>query len=175
MFKKLFGGWVRKTDGVTAIEFSLLFIPYLLLSLAIIELSLMFVSASLLEGATGSAARLIRTGQLQQSGGDQVQMFRDALCDYTSVLISCDDLRVEVQELASFGDAEALAPQYDEDGNLVEAFSPGGSDSSVLIRVAFRYQMMVPLVGPLLTGPGGSMLFMSTIVLRTEPYEFGGS
>ncbi len=176
MLGNLFKNWRRKKDGTTAIEFSLMFIPYLILSLGIIELSVMYSAASLLEGATGSAARLIRTGQIQKSGADPEVMFRDALCSYATVLINCGDAVVEVQQLASFADFAAAGPQYDADGNVVSAgVDPGGSNDRVLIRVSYRYNMMTPFVGPLLSGPGGSTLFISTIVLQTEPYEFEGN
>lgn len=173
---KFLKGWGKKTDGTTAIEFSLLVIPYLILSLGIIELAVMYTAASLLEGATGSAARLIRTGQVQQAAGDPEQMFRDAICDYATVLISCEDVEVEVIQMDSFADFDSYAPSYDEDGNMNSSgFSPGGSNDRVLIRTAYRYDMMTPFVGPLLAGADGSILFMSTIVLQTEPYEFEGN
>lgn len=167
--------WRRDENGTTAIEFSLLIVPYLMLTLGIIELSVMYASASLLEGATGSAARLIRTGQLQQSGGDPETVFRDALCDYATVLIRCADMQIEVTPLSSFEDVGDMQAQFDEDGNLITSgVDAGGSDDRVLIRVAYRYQMMTPFVGRLLAGPNNERLFMSTVVLQTEPYEFQG-
>ncbi len=170
---KPFAGWAKKDDGTTAIEFALMALPYVFLTIGIIELSIMYAAASLLEGATGSASRMIRTGEIQQSGRNPEEMFREALCDYATVLIRCDDIVVESIPLTSFGDYDTYAPQYDEDGNLVsQGFAVGGSDDRVLIRVAYRYSMMVPFVGMLLTGPTNSRLFMSTVVLQTEPYEF---
>jgi Flp pilus assembly protein TadG len=165
--------WVKKEDGTTAIEFSMLLMPYLLICFGIIELSLMFTSASILEGATHSAARMIRTGQLQQSGGDPETMFRQGLCDAAVILIQCNDMVIEVQPLDSYADYSG--PTYDADGNMVSGgFDAGGSNDKVLIRVAYRYSMVTPIVGDLLNGADGSTLFMSTIVLQSEPYEFLG-
>lgn len=147
-----------------------------MLSLGIIELSVMYAAASLLEGATNSAARLIRTGQVQQASMDPESMFRDAICDYATVLISCNDVVVEVVPLNNFTDYATIAPEYDDDGNLVsQGFDAGGSNDKILIRVAYRYTMMTPFIGQLIAGPTGSRLFMSTIVLQTEPYEFLGN
>ncbi len=166
--------WCKKEDGTTAIEFSMLLMPYLMISLGIIEMSLMFTSASLVEGATSSAARLIRTGQLQQSAGDPETLFRDALCEYATVLVSCDDMVIEVQTLGSYGDYTQAA--FNGDGDMIsQGFDAGESNDRVVVRVAYRYSMMTPLVGNLLNGPDGSTLFMSTIVLQTEPYEFQGA
>ena len=171
--KRFFSNWLKKKEGTTAIEFALMAIPYVFLTVGIMELSIMYAAASLLEGATGSAARLIRTGQIQQAeGADPEQMFRDAICNYATVLIRCNDVVIEVQQMASFTDYETLAPQYDADGNLVsQGFSAGGSGDRVLIRVAYTYTMMTPFIGPLLAGSDNSQFFMSTIVLQTEPYE----
>lgn len=174
MLRKLFSGWLGRNEGTTAIEFSFLMIPYMFLTLAIIEISMMYAAAALLEGATGSAARLVRTGQLQQ-GADPEEIFRQAVCNYATVLINCDEVIIEVRQMESFADYEDMDPQYDEDGNLIPGeFDAGGSSDRVLIRSAYRYSMLTPMIGDLLAGPGGTRLFVSTIVLQTEPYEFEG-
>lgn len=177
MLHKFASIWAENKEGTTAIEFSLLAMPYLLLTVSIMELSMMYAAASLLEGATGSAARLIRTGQLQQAeGADPEQMFRDAICDYATVLVKCEDVIVEVHPMNSFSDYEEMEPQYDENGNLIPGgFNAGASSDRVLIRAAYRYNMMTPFIGPLLAGPDNSRLFVSTIVLQVEPYEFEGA
>ena len=174
MLCKILNRWIKRKDGTTAIEFSLLAIPYVMLTIGIIELSIMYTAGSLLEGATSSAARLVRTGQIQQSGVAQPEeAFRDAMCSYATVLIRCEDIVIEALPLNSFADAEAMQPQYDAEGNMIsQGFSIGGSNDRVLIRVSYRYSMMTPFIGPLLVGPANSRLFMSTIVLQSEPYEF---
>lgn len=170
-----FRNWVKDEDGTTAIEFSLLAIPYLTLMLGIIELSLMYASGALLEGATQHAARLVRTGQIQQMASGGEAAFRQALCDYATALVRCDNIQLEVQDMDSFSDFSSLQADYDEDGNLSSrGFSVGGSSDRVMIRTAYRYTMYTPLVGTLLNGPDGSRLFVSTFVLQTEPYEFEG-
>ena len=173
IMRKFFSQWFRHKEGTTAIEFSLMAIPYVMLTVGIIELSIMYASASLLEGATSSAARLIRTGQLQQAPmGTPEELFRSAICDYATVLIRCSDIVVESQTMASFSDYDSMQPQYDADGNMVsQGFDPGTANERVLIRVSYRYNMMTPFIGPLLVGPSNSRLFMSTIVLQIEPYD----
>ncbi len=176
MFNGLFLKWFRNDDGTTAIEFSLLAIPYFLLTISIIELSIVYASASLLEGAVGSASRLVRTGQIQQSGSDDPEsIFRQAICDYATVLIRCEDVVIEVATMNSFSDYDSMAATFDADGNMVSSgFDAGGVSDRILLRASYNYTMMTPFVGPLLSGPDGSMLFMSTIVLQVEPYEFQG-
>jgi len=164
-------------DGATAIEFALLAMPFTFLLMGVIELCLMFAADSLFEGATTSAARLIRTGQLQQgyaTASEQENAFRDALCTYATALIDCNGVILEAQKLTNFSDAESSPPTYDTTtGELVPTgFAIGGSDDKVLVRVFYRYHFMTPLIGPLLGGADSAVDFVSTVVLETEPYEF---
>ena len=96
--------WKKNDDGSTAVEFSLVGIPFILMVIGIIEMALMFTSQSLLEASTAEAARSIRTGAVQQGGGET--LFQDTLCDYASVFIACDDLQYQVVSLDSFQGAE---------------------------------------------------------------------
>lgn len=168
--------WFVHKDGGVAVEFSLLSIPYIFLSIGIIELSIMYAAGSMLEGATGSAARLIRTGQIQQSASaNPEQLFRDALCGYAGALVNCDDVQLEVQTVGSFGDVDGLSPNFNAQGDFISSgFAAGGVNDRVLIRSVYQYPMMTPLIGPLLTGPDNARTFISSIVLQTEPYEFTG-
>lgn len=169
-FRKLF----KRKDGSTAVEFSFLLLPYFLLSMGIIELSLMFTSESLLEGAASDAARKVKTGQIQQSGAPDLEAeFKKAICDYATVLIKCSDIVVEARVMESFSDVDEMQPSFDEDGNMVSAgFAIGGSSDRVLIRLSYRYNAFTPLVGPMLWGADNSRNFMSTVVLQSEPYDF---
>ena len=174
MLGKILKSWVRKEDGVTAVEFSLLFAPFLMLTLGILELAVMFTSASLMERATSSAARMIRTGELQQLSGDPKANFEAALCDSITVLIDCNEIAVDVREMSSFSDFSSMGPQF-EDGVFQESFAAGCADDRVLIRTFYQYSMLTPLVGTLLSGGDGVIEFMSTVVLQSEPYDFLGT
>ena len=166
--------WRKNRDGATAIEFAFLAMPYLLLSLGIIEMSLMFASESMLEGATTRAARVVKTGQLQQSGtADLEGDFRAKLCSNAPVLIRCEDIVIEAKVMESFANYENMQPQFDQNGDMqTDGFSLGGSSEKILIRVAYNYTAFTPLVGQMLWGADSSRMFMSTIVLQSEPYDF---
>lgn len=165
--------WIKCENGSTAIEFALLAIPFVFLMTGIIELAIMYGAATMLEGATNSAARLIRTGQLQQAGGDPEDTFRDAICEYATALVDCQDVGIEVVSVDSFFDVDGLEVEYDEEGNMEpRPFDPGGSNDRVLIRTSYRYNFMTPFIGPLLGGSDSAIDFISTIVLQTEPYTF---
>ena len=165
--------FVNKTDGSTAVEFALVSFPFIFLMIAIVELGLMFGSQSVLLGATNDAARLIRTGQVQQTTGDPELMFRDLLCDKADALINCSNLQYEVVEMDSFSSFSDFEAQYDDDGNLISrGFIPGGVNSVNLIRVIYRYRLSTPLIGQYLSdGANNTKLLVATVVLQTEPYD----
>ena len=90
------------------------------------------------------------------------------------MLVDCEEFVIEVTTIDSYGDYTPAT--FDGNGDMVpQGFDAGGSNDRVIIRVAYRYEMITPLVGPLLNGPDGSTLFMSTIVMQSEPYEFQGA
>ena len=175
--RKFFVGWAKKRDGSIAVEFSLLATPFIFMIVGIIETALMFTTQSMLEYSTSKAARMIRTGEIQQSGGDQEQIFRQTVCGFaTQALISsCDDIQFEVQDLPDFSSAADYPDaEFDEDGNMTnQGFSPGGVSDVVLIRVGYSYDVMTPVMQYLLQNQAnGRRNMLSTIVLQTEPYDF---
>ncbi len=167
--------WLRSEGGTTAIEFSVLAVPFTMFLVAIIELSMYFAASSLMEGAVQDAARRIRTGELQQtSGQDPAEVFSDALCANSLYILDCRKFQFQVQTLDSFSDFETVtAPEFDEDGNLITPpFDSGGSGDVVMIRVFYRYPMLTPLIGQFFSdGPNHTKLMMSTVVMQVEPYQ----
>ena len=140
-------------------------------------MAVMFASSSLLEGSAATAARLVRTGQVQQAGGDEA-MFQNALCDFAAPLIPCEEIQYQVFSVNTFQEADELPDaELDEDGNLTDpTFDAGGVSDVVLIRVVYKYKITTPLLQPLLTNNSdNTRTMMATIVLQTEPYEFEDS
>ena len=169
----ILGKWSKNNDGATAVEFSLVGVPFFFMVIGIIEMGLMFTTQSLLEASTAEAARQVRTGAVQQGGGED--LFRDELCDFASVWIECGELQYQVVALDDFGDAQDFPEAtFDEDGNLEDQqFDPGGVSDVVMIRTAYRYDITTPFMQVMLTNNDDDSRFMlSTIVLQTEPYEF---
>ncbi|MEM6780370.1 MAG: TadE/TadG family type IV pilus assembly protein [Pseudomonadota bacterium] len=169
--------FIRSKDGTTAVEFSLIAAPFIFMLIGVIEMALMFASASLLEGSAATASRLIRTGQVQQAGGSQA-MFEDTLCDFASPLIACEDIQYQVFSVDTFEDADNLPDaEFDDDGNLTDTtYDPGGVSDVVLVRVVYNYNITTPLMQAFLTNNAdNTRTMMATIVLQTEPYQFEDS
>lgn len=169
--------WHSCNKGTAAIEFAMVGLPFIIMLVGMIEISLFFSSAVSLEGAANDAARLIRTGQVQASG-DPEKLFEDQLCKQVTGLITCSDIQYQVIPVADnqFSNATAMQAEFDADGNLMnQGFDPGESSEAVLIRVIYHYPFLTPFLGRIITGGKATQaLLMSTIVIKNEPYKFGG-
>lgn len=172
MLTGMFKRWRKEQDGAAALEFAFLGIPFFFFVIGIIEVALMMANASIMEGAVYDAARMVRTGQVQQNG-DPEAAFRAAICDH-AIIMDCDGFEYYVTTLDSFSDAEENLPEFDEEGSMEnQDFEAGGSGDIVMIRVSYLYQFMTPWIGEIFTDyPNNTRLMMSTVVLQTEPYEF---
>lgn len=169
--RRIIKRWLKSEKATTAIEFSLVGMPFVLMTIGIVELALMFTTQSLLQESAFTASRMIRTGQLQLTGGNE-DTFRTAVCDFSAALIPCSQIQFTVKQIPSFSDADDNPAQFDEDGNLIDqGFDPGNENDVVLIRVAYNYPVKTPLMQPLLANNGSKRSMFSTIVLKTEPYE----
>lgn len=174
---KMVRKWIKSEKGAAAVEFALVGLPFITMLIGIVEASLFFATGVVLEGAAGDAARMIRTGQVQNSN-NPVQTFEDGLCARVGLLINCLNLQYEVLVVPqnSFNNASTMNPTFDEDGDLVSGgFHPGGASDDVLIRVVYRYEFLTPFLGSIMSkDPSSNMAtLMSTVVVKNEPYKFG--
>jgi len=171
---------IRNDDGVTAVEFAFFAVPFVFLLIGMIEIGMLSTAGTLLQGATDDAARIIRTGQAQESADPQ-GAFEDRLCRKVDVILDCDDLVYEViklDESQGFGgisdNMALLEPTFDADGNLAsDGFDPGAENSLIIVRVTYRYPLLSPFVGPFFSDKNdNTRLLMSTAIIQNEPYDF---
>ena len=173
--KRSFGRWKKDEDGAAAVEFALVAVPLFTMLLGVLETCLFFASGSVLEGAAHEAARVIRTGQAQESG-DPLALFEERMCNTLGALVDCENIDYEVVEIPtdSFYGVSAYDPTFDSEGNLEsQGFSAGGVESTVLVRLFYRYEFLTPFIGNMMGDEiGQSYGHMSTVVIRNEPYAF---
>lgn len=170
--------FLKKTDGSMAVEFAMLIFPTIFLTFAIIELCLFFAASNMVEGGISASARLIRTGQLQQvENTTPEEAFRAEICNHMFVLVDCNNVAMEVIALPDddFGSAGSYPIEYDEDGKVKpRPFDAGGSSDVVLIRAIYDYRLLTPFFSDIFSKTGDGMIrIITTIVLQTEPYDFG--
>lgn len=162
----------RDRKGATAVEFSLVALPFLALLGAIMETALVFFAGMMMEHALGESAREIRTGQIQVAGGSP-EAFRTAVCGRTAGMIDCNRLRIDVRTLDSFGGVTELP--VGDDG-MVDVgsvgFLPGTPGDIVLVRAFYDWPLVVPNLGLGLANlEGNRRLLTATIAFRNEPFQ----
>lgn len=171
----LLNRWKKDKKGVAAVEFAIVAVPFFMVIIGILETCLFFAAGSALEGAAHDAARVLRTGQAQKSG-DPLAMFEDRMCGTVGIIVNCEDITYEVVEIPADGfyGVSDFDPTFDADGNLEsQGFEAGGVESTMLVRLFYRYEFMTPFVGHMMGDEiGNSYGHMSTVVLRNEPYAF---
>lgn len=177
----------RSEDGVAAIEFAILAIPFFLLLFAIIESCVAYAAEQVLDNAVDEMGRQLRTGQITDQAGDAAYMsseeFREAFCDRIDMMMDCDDkLYLDVRTFSDFGDIPRGIPRVDDKpyGDLKTDdfdYDPGGPGSINMVRAYYRWQVITDLIRPYITNirpDDGSMpsdyLIVGTAAFQNEAY-----
>jgi Flp pilus assembly protein TadG len=154
----------RDRRGVSIIEFALIGLPFFIMLYGTFEIGFVYWASQELEHAASSAARLVRTGQVQAGKLDQAGLTAQ-VCSQTAVLFSCTTkLRLDVRSAKTFA---AITPPdpLNGSGGLKDAaeftFSPGGANDVVLVSTFYDW--------PPLLSPSGHILRASAVV-RNEPF-----
>jgi Flp pilus assembly protein TadG len=160
-------------QGSAAVEFAMVATPFLALLFGVLELGLVFMVSTTLDNAVDAASRKIRTGELQTTGGTAAT-FKTAVCEEMSWLGSgcSSSLHVDVRTFPKFADVEITDPTTDgvfDDAKT--AFTPGGSEAIVLVRVYYEWTLITPSLNTGLQSlSDGKRLIAATATFRTEPY-----
>ena len=177
----------RSEDGVAAIEFAILAVPFFLLLFAIIESCVAFAAEQVLDNAVDDMGRRLRTGQITVGSGQPTDMteaeFRAAFCQEISVMLDCDDkLYLDVRTFTDFSEIPLGIPreggrQYGDLDDSGFDFAPGGASSINMVRAYYRWQIITDLIRPYITNirpDDGSMpsdyLIVGTAAFQNEAY-----
>jgi Flp pilus assembly protein TadG len=170
----LASGFLRRTDGATAVEFALVAAPFIALIAAIFQVGLIIYATQSLQTATAAASRLILTGQAQTQNMTASQ-FAQTVCN-DATFFSCSGLMVDVRTYSSFSGSDTSAPtlSYDAQGNVSNQwqYNPGGPGDIVVARVMYQWPVfMGPLGLNLANLSNGHRLLMATSAFKNEPYK----
>lgn len=160
--------------GATAIEFALVFLPFVAMLLGILNIALIFFTQQLLETAAERSARQLMTGQAQKAGMSQPQ-YKAVVCGFLPAYINCGRLVVDVRTLAQFSDASSATITYDRNGNPTSngQYQPGAANTIVMAQVIYPWlgSGSMPL-GFTIGGPNGPLTQLrATTVFRTENFQ----
>lgn len=174
----------RDERGVTAIEFAFLALPFFTIITAILETSLIFLAGQILDSAVQDSARLIRTGQAQNSTpAFTPEAFREAICDGLYGMFDCDTaddrLRISVTVVEDFpavtiGYPLKTGDECEEDNcdwTMADEYFPGEAEEVVLVQAYYKWPTIVRLPGfNFQSLPDGTRLLGASRVFRNEPF-----
>lgn len=166
--------WAKANEGIAAVEFALIAIPFFFLIFGLLEVCLLFIMSAILEHGIGEASRQIRTGQLQNNGFGQVA-FKNAVCAELFDLLDCDSkLRFDVKTFSSFANTsnpDVIDPVTGDLDDSTFTFQPGNKNEIVVVRVFYEWNLITPILSaPLANMSGGRRLLQSTVAFRNEPF-----
>ena len=166
----------RADDGATAVEFAIVAAPFFFMLFAMMELAIVFTISTTLEDGVRGAARRIRTGELQTSGGATMEAFRDDVCARMVWLEEhCQThLSLDVRTYPQWAGANPPNP-VGADGTFDESaltFVPGGPEDIVLVRAFYRWTLFTPFLSQALGKlTGNQAVVTSAAAFRNEPYQ----
>jgi Flp pilus assembly protein TadG len=168
-------------SGAAAVEFAMVVPVFLLMMFSTFEVGWFFYANSIVDASVADAARLVKTGQIQQLAGTQQQKFDviyNTVCDVLDTFGACDTrLTLEVQTYTTFSDLAADAtPATCADAPPADItaipFVPGIELEIVRVRICYIYNTINPAIGINLSEPGTSKRrLISSMIFRNEPYQ----
>lgn len=159
--------------GAVAMEFAIVSIPFFLLLFAILEMALMFFIGQVLDTATVSASRLIRTGEAKAQSLTQDQ-FKTKICDGMVNLVDCSSrLYVDVQSYSSFGSYSPTSP-LDKDGNITSTkYTTGNKNEIIVVRSFYAWPVLFDVLARSTTKlSNGDQLLGAVVAFQTEPFPW---
>jgi Flp pilus assembly protein TadG len=182
--------FLSERTGSSAIEFSLLALPFFVIVFASLETFAAFTGEQLLANATDTMARKVRTGEITFGQGRSTDMteaqFRTAFCAEISIMMTCsaDEVKVpsklflDVRSFADFSKIPAAIPRKGSaaDGDLDTSgfkFAPGGPTTVNVVRAYYRWSVTADLVRPYITNlrPAGSSMPNDYLMLATAAFK----
>ncbi len=166
----------KNRDGVVAIEFAALAIPFSLLVFAILESCISFAAQQVMANATEDIARQLRTGQILAADMNETEL-KQLICDDLEIIVSsgCPELEVDLKEYASFAAAAAVKTKITSDNDIDTtgfAVTPGKSGTKNMLRVFYRWPVMTDLMRKSMSNlKDGKTLLFATVTWQNEPFE----
>lgn len=168
--------FARARRGSAAIEFSIVVIPFFMLTAGLAEVSMMGFAQTSLDFAVSEAARLIRTGQAQTGNMSQAQI-QNLVCTEVNkfLVLTCNNnLYLDVNRFNSFVDADGGNSDPWANGNFDPTgftYSPGAASDIVVVRAYYRWHILTPMFEPIFqNSSSGDRVLVSTMMFRNEPW-----
>ena len=185
--RSILSRFVRDRSGATAIEFTMLAIPFSLLVFAILESCISFAGQQVLANAADDVARQLRTGQIKVAAGlepealavEREELWRK-ICDRLEIIVAkdCPGLKIDVRKVDTFAEAAALRIVYGTGSGgrtLAESnftFEPGQAQSKNVLRVFYEWPVITDFMRSRMSNlADGKTLHFATVTWQNEPFD----
>jgi Flp pilus assembly pilin Flp len=175
--RSMIGRFVRNRKGSTAIEFTLLAIPFSMLVFAVLESCISFAAQQIMANAADDMARQFRTGQMKVSDfSDPKIEVRELFCERIQIVVSpgCPGLEMDLRSYPSFAAAAQQKIPF-ENGDLnPEGFDidPGPAMSKNMLWVFYRWPVITDFLRKSMANlPDGKTLHFASVTWQNEPFE----
>jgi Flp pilus assembly protein TadG len=167
-------GFLRKQSGSAALEFALVAGPFIALTLALLQVGLIYFAQEALESTVEQSARLVLTGQVTNANTSQTDFRNLKLCPNSPGLFTCSSFMIDLQPAPSLSNADVTTPTitYDGSGNITNTwqYDTGAPNDIMVLRVMYPWPVYL---GPLALNFGNmqnnNLLLMATAVFKNEP------
>ncbi len=172
---KLVQKFKKDVEGIVAVEFAFIGLPFFLLIFGILEISLVFMAEINLAHATADTARRLRTNQ---AGIDTLDKFKENICANVVFIPNCiSKVKVEVRTYDDFASIDTSF-NVTGDGGLDDTFLfqsvPPGSIATVRTFIEWDIFAKIPNLG-LGNLPNNNRLVQGFSAFRSEPGLSTGS
>lgn len=181
--------FIRREEGVSAIEFAVVAPTLLLLLFGTIEFSLIMMVRSVMEGATAASSRLGKTGYTAD-GKTREETILQAVTDRAGALIDTSKLTIQSKFYKEFQQINDPEPYTDANTNgtydLGETFTDingntvwdadmatsgyGSAGDIVVYTISYPWTILTPIT-PNFIGTEGVVTITTHAVVKNEPYN----
>jgi Flp pilus assembly protein TadG len=134
----------------------------------------MLFSEYVIENGVAQAARMIRTGEVQNNAYTKTQ-FKDLVCGKLATFLRCEDkLWVDVRNFTSF--SAISLPASTKNGALTadvttnSKFCPGAQLTVVVVRTYYEWELFTPGISMLANLGDNTRLLTAGAAFRNEPF-----
>lgn len=165
----------RDTKGSTAVEFSIIALPFFALIFAILESSISFATQQFIANSADRVSREVRTGRLRAADLTGTKL-HELVCSQISLMApdGCPDLVLDLNSYTSFAAVPTAVPfngggDIDTSGFTV---NPGGPSTINHLRIYYRWPIMTDFLRAYMSNlPGGKTLLLTSATWRNEPFD----
>ena len=164
--------FIKSDSGATAVEFSLVALPFFTILGCICETGLMLFTQYAIQTGVQEASRQIRTGQAQ-AAGLSAAAFKTKICATTGLVVDCaGGLTVYVRPATTFGALKTAVPSYLNVGPTDPAsYNCGTASQPVAVIATYDWAFTMPFMNFLGNISGGTKRRIYGIaVFQNEPF-----